>query len=83
MSIQEALDSFACPGESKISIPPAPLAAYPDQAIISFFLNIPRTLHRRAEHRNAFNTDISGRPQLLNSKGGSADVSISNLLLFR
>ena len=30
--------------------PPCPLAPYPDQAIISFFLNIPRTLHQRAEH---------------------------------
>ena len=26
------------------------IAAYPDQAIISFFLNISRTLHRRAEN---------------------------------
>ena len=45
--IQEALS--ACPNESKIKIPPAPLAAYLDQAIISFFLNISRTLHQRAE----------------------------------
>ena len=50
MELQEAQDSFACPDESKIYYPPAPLAAYPDQTIISFFLNISRTLHRRAEH---------------------------------
>ena len=31
-----------------ISVHPCPLPAYPDQAIISFFLNIPRTLHQRA-----------------------------------
>ena len=50
MELQEAQDSFACPDESKIYYPPAPLAAYPDQTIISFFLNISRTLHRRVEH---------------------------------
>ena len=53
--LQEALDSFACPDESKIEIPPAPLAAYPDQAKISFFLNISRTLHltEHVEHRTS------------------------------
>ena len=49
-SSQEALDSFVCLNESKINIPLPPLAAYPDQTIISFFLNISRTLHRRAEN---------------------------------
>ena len=49
MELQEALDSFACPNESKIYYPPAPLAAYPGQSITSFFLNLSRTLHQRAE----------------------------------
>ena len=41
------MERSAFPDESKINIP---LAAYPDHTIISFFLNISRTLHRRAEH---------------------------------
>ena len=72
---QEALDSFACPDQSKIIV-------FPTRHVISFFLNISRTFHWRARGSWTWWSPVNG-PQLFNGSGGSANVSITNRLLFR